>query len=98
MVRPDGMSVDPDTGVIVWQPGVEDIGSHHVFLRVRDGRGGVDLQTFEVQVTAGGTAPVITTGRPPPRPSWASRSPTASTPRTPRTTPSSSAWTRPPPE
>ena len=59
VVRPAGMAVDGSSGIVVWRPRAEDIGTHDVILRVRDGRGGIDLQSFQVTVTTN-HAPVIT--------------------------------------
>jgi hypothetical protein len=57
---PSGMTVHPTLGTVVWRPTVEQIGQHQVVLRVTDGRGGVDLQSFTITVTAPNTAPVFT--------------------------------------
>ncbi len=66
VVKPDGMTVAAATGVLTWRPEAGQVGRHDVILRVRDGRGGVDLQAFVVMVTAGNTAPVITSKPPGP--------------------------------
>src|SRR5262249_20219104 len=57
---PDGMAVDPATGVVAWRPTANQLGDHDVILRVSDGKGGVDLQQFRVTVFLDNTAPVIT--------------------------------------
>ena len=36
-VGPTGLSVDPDTGHILWTPGIDDIGTHTITLSVFDG-------------------------------------------------------------
>lgn len=59
IVKPDGMAVDPSTGIVVWRPAASQVGPHNVILRVRDGRGGVDLQSFQIAVTSN-TGPIIT--------------------------------------
>ena len=59
-VKPTGMVVDPMTGVVAWVPTREQLGAHDVILRVQDGRGGLDLQSFQVAVTLPNTAPAIT--------------------------------------
>jgi len=64
-VAPPGMAVDPSSGVIVWNPQVEDIGIHTVILRVRDGQEGVDLQSFQVNVSEFNTPPAVTSTAPP---------------------------------
>lgn len=63
VVAPDGMSIDPNRGILIWQPRLEDIGTHDVTIRVRDGRGGVNLQAFEITVTDN-SQPVITSAPP----------------------------------
>ena len=59
VVKPSGMTIDPTSGEITWQPTREHVGQQHVIVRVRDGRGGVDLQSYDVMVGAAGTAPVL---------------------------------------
>lgn len=57
--HPDGMTVDPSTGVVVWNPTATEIGSQTIVLRVQDGQGRYALQPFQVNVTAANHAPVI---------------------------------------
>ncbi|MFN0052048.1 MAG: putative Ig domain-containing protein [Planctomycetales bacterium] len=59
-VAPAGMAVDSATGVVVWTPGLEQIGAHPVLLRAANASGGVALQDFTILVGAPNTAPVIT--------------------------------------
>lgn len=59
-VKSPGMVIDPQGGTFVWRPTLDQIGTHDVILRVRDGRGGVELQAFQITVTLANTAPVIT--------------------------------------
>ena len=59
VLKPEGMAIAPN-GTITWRPGDKQIGKHQVIARVRDGRGGVDLQAFEVEVKQGNRAPVFT--------------------------------------
>ncbi len=56
VVSPSGMTISP-TGNIVWNPSAEAVGKQNVIVRVRDGRGGVDLQSFQLDVSTTGTAP-----------------------------------------
>ncbi|MCU0963141.1 MAG: putative Ig domain-containing protein, partial [Pirellulaceae bacterium] len=63
-LAPDGMTVHPERGVVVWQPTLEQVGSHTVVLRVRDGAGGTALQRFSIVVTRPNTTPVITSQTP----------------------------------
>ncbi len=47
---PLGMSVDAETGLVQWQPGAGDVGSHRINLRVEDGRGGIDNYLYFLAV------------------------------------------------
>lgn len=59
-LSPKGMIVDPETGVLIWKPTANQLGTHNVMLRVSDGQGGIDLQYFQVTVAAPNTASVFT--------------------------------------
>ena len=50
LVAPNGMVVDPETGLISWTTTPDDIANHAVVLQVSDGRGGTALQTFTLAV------------------------------------------------
>ncbi|UBF28855.1 fibro-slime domain-containing protein [Kovacikia minuta CCNUW1] len=64
-IKPNGMAVDPNTGIVVWQPTFEQAGQNYdVVLRVQDGRGGIDLQAFQLTVPAINTDPTITSTPP----------------------------------
>lgn len=66
-VKPEGMAVDPASGVLVWQPTSNQAGQvHDVILRVQDGRDGFDLQAFQIRVPTINTAPSITSTPPGP--------------------------------
>ncbi|MDZ4851880.1 MAG: putative Ig domain-containing protein [Pirellulaceae bacterium] len=58
-VKPSGMAIDPNSGIIVWTPKANQLGAQSVIVRVSDGRGGVDLQSFQVLVEALNHPPVI---------------------------------------
>jgi YD repeat-containing protein len=47
---PDGMTIDPLTGVILWTPSPSQLGSNPVVVQVTDGNGGVDTKGFVVVV------------------------------------------------
>ena len=47
---PAGMTLDPDTGLISWQPDNSQLGTHPVEVRASDARGGLAVQPFDVQV------------------------------------------------
>ena len=59
--HPQGMQVDSQIGVLVWEPTLLQIGVHDVILRVQDGNGGVALQSFQIAVATPDSGPVITT-------------------------------------
>jgi Putative Ig domain/Bacterial Ig domain len=63
-VKPAGMSVDPHTGIVVWTPTMDQVGSQPVLLRVTDAHGATDLQPFNVTVSAPNEIPVITSTAP----------------------------------
>lgn len=45
---PEGMVIDPQTGVISWTPDASQAGRHEVVVQVSDGNGGVDTVDFVV--------------------------------------------------
>ena len=55
---PRGLKVDPD-GTIYWMPETDDVGVADVVVRVKDGRGGIDVKTYQIEVTPPNRAPVI---------------------------------------
>ena len=63
-LAPAGLVVNPENGFIRWTPGLDEIGTQSVLLRVRDGNGGFDLQFFQVEVVEPNSAPVITSTPP----------------------------------
>jgi len=63
-LKPEGMVVDPANGTILWNPDRDDIGVVNVLLRVRDDKGGFDLQFFTIDVMPPNAAPVITSMAP----------------------------------
>jgi len=66
VVRPEGMLVETNTGIVAWRPLLSQLGVHDVILRVQDGCGGVALQSFQVTVIAPNTPPIITSFPPNP--------------------------------
>lgn len=44
--RPNGMLIDPSSGLLAWNPSVAQIGNHTVTLEVSDGLGGLAEQQF----------------------------------------------------
>ncbi len=71
---PASMTIDPETGVLVWVPAVEEVGLdtsggfgvQELTIRVRDGNGGFDLQQVAITVRLPNTVPVITSIPPQP--------------------------------
>lgn len=51
-VHPDGMSIDPATGVLRWTPAAGQVGDNPVTIAVSDNRGGTTTQTFTLPVVA----------------------------------------------
>jgi RHS repeat-associated protein len=59
VLKPEGMGI-AENGTVYWKPGLVQVGSHRVVVRVSDNKGGIDLQTFDVIVQQGNSAPIIT--------------------------------------
>ena len=57
---PTGMSLDPETGTLRWQPTADQIGRHTVSLQAIDAQGAFSGQSFELTVRGRNTAPLIT--------------------------------------
>ncbi|AFY70885.1 RHS repeat-associated core domain protein [Thalassoporum mexicanum PCC 7367] len=57
---PDGMFLDPATSRLLWTPGLNDIGTNNVVIRVTDSQGAFELQEFTVTVNAVNIPPIIT--------------------------------------
>jgi hypothetical protein len=47
---PAGMTIDPASGLVSWTPSAAQAGSYAVTVRVEDGRGGFDTQSFTIDV------------------------------------------------
>jgi RHS repeat-associated protein len=50
LTAPNGMNIDETTGLIDWETTTADIANHAIVVEVNDGRGGKDLQTFNLAV------------------------------------------------
>ena len=48
--NPERMTIEEDSGLILWQPTSEQLGDHNVAIRVEDGHGGFDEQSFILEV------------------------------------------------
>ncbi len=57
--RPDGMTIDPRTGVVTWTPGPEQVGTATVGVRVEDRDGLSASQDFELVVVDSSDPPRI---------------------------------------
>ncbi|TVS15269.1 MAG: tandem-95 repeat protein, partial [Planctomycetaceae bacterium] len=57
---PEGMRVDPDSGLVLWEPTSRSPADADVVLRAYDSRGGHGEQRFAIQVDGGNRAPVFT--------------------------------------
>jgi|GEM_PF-1061336 len=56
---PEGMSVDPTTGLVAWSPTQDDLGSKTVIIDINDGNGGVFTHSFTLSVSNTNDAPTI---------------------------------------
>lgn len=59
LTAPTGMTIDPATGVIDWQPGVDQAGEHAVTVAVTDTGGASDAQSFVLVVQRSNRPPSI---------------------------------------
>jgi hypothetical protein len=50
---PAGMTIDPNTGLVFWQPDSNDSGLHSVVIEAADPNGGSATQSFTVEVAEG---------------------------------------------
>jgi Putative Ig domain len=48
---PKGMQIDPTTGLLTWNPDADQVGRYEIEVEVSDGRGGIDKQSFTLEVT-----------------------------------------------
>ena len=63
-LAPEGLTIDPQNGLVVWQPTIDQVGENQVILRATDASGSISLQSFTIEVAAPNTAPVITSTPP----------------------------------
>ncbi|APZ93419.1 putative Ig domain-containing protein [Fuerstiella marisgermanici] len=57
---PEGMTVHPELGTVVWLPSIDQVGTTSFVLSVSDETGGRDTQAFNVTVSLPNGAPLIT--------------------------------------
>lgn len=56
---PAGMTVDPRTGLVYWQPALADLGAHAINIRVSDERGAFTDHPYTLTVSADTEAPSV---------------------------------------
>ncbi|MCS7468222.1 putative Ig domain-containing protein [Stieleria sp. ICT_E10.1] len=56
---PEGMVIDSSSGILIWQPTAYQSDPVDVLVKVRDNRGGLDLQRFQVELERPNTRPEI---------------------------------------
>jgi RHS repeat-associated protein len=56
---PKGMVINPSNGQIKWQARFGDLGTYQVSIKVADGRGGVAIQSFSIDVAERNSAPLL---------------------------------------
>lgn len=60
---PQGMQINSATGLITWNPGINQVGTHTVVVKVTDQRGAFDTQSFTLTVVnPANKAPVVNAG------------------------------------
>ncbi|MEP2788819.1 MAG: putative Ig domain-containing protein, partial [Kangiellaceae bacterium] len=59
LVKPDGMDIDPTTGLISWVPSSAQVGSNSVEIVVTDIEGATDQRMFTITVDEANVAPEI---------------------------------------
>ncbi len=57
---PEGMTIHPSLGTLVWQPSEHQAGGYSVVVGVLDGQGGYAGQILEITVTTPNSLPVFT--------------------------------------
>ncbi|QDV24439.1 putative Ig domain-containing protein [Aureliella helgolandensis] len=58
-LAPDGMTIDPNKGLVAWRPTIDQVGEHLVILRATNASGSISLHDFYLDVTAPNTPPAI---------------------------------------
>lgn len=58
-LAPEGMTVDPATGLMAWRPTIDQIGEHLVIVRATSQSGSISLHDFTLTVTAPNTPPAL---------------------------------------
>lgn len=63
-IAPEGMTIDPATGVIAWTPAATQQGNSRVVVVARNAQGATGFQDYAIQVAAPNTAPIVTSTPP----------------------------------
>lgn len=63
-LAPEGMAINPSTGLVAWRPNISQVGGHPVILRATAADGSISLHDFTVTVTTPNTPPVIVSSAP----------------------------------
>ncbi|AFY50369.1 RHS repeat-associated core domain protein [Nostoc sp. PCC 7524] len=50
LIAPQGLEINPTTGLLQWNTNINNIGNHHISIQVSDGRGGITQQTYTLAV------------------------------------------------
>ncbi len=58
-LAPDGMTVDPSTGLVAWRPTIDQVGEQLVILRATNVSGSISLHDFYLNVSAPNTPPIV---------------------------------------
>ncbi len=63
LTAPQGMEINSATGLITWNPSINQVGAHNVVVKVADPRGGFDTQSFTLTVVdPRNKAPLVSAG------------------------------------
>ncbi|HEU4834353.1 MAG TPA: fibro-slime domain-containing protein [Pyrinomonadaceae bacterium] len=63
LTAPQGMQINSATGLITWNPGINQVGTHNVVVKVADARGGFDTQSYTLTVVdPRNKAPIVNAG------------------------------------
>ncbi|MCA9213225.1 MAG: hypothetical protein KDB27_09180, partial [Planctomycetales bacterium] len=59
-LAPDGMTIHPKLGTILWLPNESQLGDHELIIHLSDERGGTAFDSFSIHVDEPNTPPVFT--------------------------------------
>ncbi len=61
---PDGMAIDPNSGLITWTPNASQVGTADVTVQATDTAGNTASQQYSINVLASNAAPILTAAEP----------------------------------